>query len=206
MFRLSDWTRKRSAKTSGTSFSVYSKRKRSSSSHSRVHAHHSRRNSSPVGTVGSSTFTRPSCPNTRAWTLMKLASLPATQKAAATVHIVCQELDSGEVLGQVEVAVLSGDTPQTLAERVLSPSISSIRAVLSDYAARPFDAGWIECAGRRPGPETAGSGPEDEPRLARLVGRRREGQALRDHRRPPSWRGSRGPAGESQRSGRDDRC
>lgn len=37
----------------------------------------------------------------------------------ATVHLVTPKLDSGEILGQVEVAVLPGDTPPTLADRVL---------------------------------------------------------------------------------------
>jgi len=65
-------------------------------------------------------------------------------KSGATVHLVCQELDSGEVLGQVEVAVLSGDTPQTLSDRILVAEHQLYPRVLSDYAARPFDAGWIE--------------------------------------------------------------
>src|SRR5207248_10794851 len=37
----------------------------------------------------------------------------------ATVHLVSSEVDSGEILGQVEVAVLPGDDPKALAERVL---------------------------------------------------------------------------------------
>lgn len=36
-----------------------------------------------------------------------------------TVHLVTPELDDGPVLGQTRVAVLPGDTPATLAERVL---------------------------------------------------------------------------------------
>jgi phosphoribosylglycinamide formyltransferase-1 len=36
-----------------------------------------------------------------------------------SVHIVTEELDAGEVLGQAEVAILPGDTPESLAERVL---------------------------------------------------------------------------------------
>jgi formyltetrahydrofolate-dependent phosphoribosylglycinamide formyltransferase len=36
----------------------------------------------------------------------------------ATVHLVTPDLDDGPVLGQVQVAVLPGDTPETLAERV----------------------------------------------------------------------------------------
>ena len=40
--------------------------------------------------------------------------------AGCSVHIVTEELDGGEVLGQAEVPVLPGDTPDTLAERVLA--------------------------------------------------------------------------------------
>ena len=62
----------------------------------------------------------------------------------ATVHLVSSELDSGEILGQVEVAVLQGDDPQSLAERVLIAEHQLYPRVLSHYAARPFNAGWIE--------------------------------------------------------------
>ena len=48
------------------------------------------------------------------------ACLAAGDKTSgATVHLVTPELDSGEILGQVEVAVLKDDTAETLAERVL---------------------------------------------------------------------------------------
>ena len=40
-------------------------------------------------------------------------------KAGCSVHLVTAELDEGPVLGQIEVAVLPGDTPETLAARVL---------------------------------------------------------------------------------------
>lgn len=40
--------------------------------------------------------------------------------AGASVHIVTEELDGGEVLGQAEVPILAGDTPDTLAARVLA--------------------------------------------------------------------------------------
>ena len=41
------------------------------------------------------------------------------RSTGATVHLVTDELDSGEILGQVEVAVLPGDDAEMLAERVL---------------------------------------------------------------------------------------
>ena len=62
----------------------------------------------------------------------------------ATVHLVSNELDSGEILGQVQVAVLPGDDPAALAERVLIAEHQLYPRILSEYAARPFDSAWIE--------------------------------------------------------------
>jgi phosphoribosylglycinamide formyltransferase-1 len=73
------------------------------------------------------------------------ACLAAGDKTSgATVHLVTPELDSGETLGQVEVAILPDDTPETLAERVLIAEHQLYPRILAEYAARPFDSGWIE--------------------------------------------------------------
>lgn len=64
--------------------------------------------------------------------------------SGATVHLVTPELDSGEILGQVQVAVLPGDTSEALAERVLIAEHQLYPRILGQYAARSFDAGWIE--------------------------------------------------------------
>ena len=73
------------------------------------------------------------------------AVLAAGERATgATVHLVSNELDSGEILWQVEVAVLPGDDPAALAERVLIAEHQLYPRILSEYAARPFDAAWIE--------------------------------------------------------------
>lgn len=40
--------------------------------------------------------------------------------AGCSVHIVTEELDGGALLGQAEVPILPGDTPETLAARVLA--------------------------------------------------------------------------------------
>ncbi len=61
----------------------------------------------------------------------------------ATVHLVTPELDSGDTLGQVEVAVLPGDTPATLAERVLIAEHQLYPRVLSQYLGRTRDFDWI---------------------------------------------------------------
>ena len=62
----------------------------------------------------------------------------------ATVHLVTPELDSGEILGQVEVAVLPSDNVATLSDRVLIAEHQLYPRILSGYAARPFDSEWIE--------------------------------------------------------------
>lgn len=62
----------------------------------------------------------------------------------ASVHVVSDEVDSGELLGQVEVAVLPGDTPATLAERVLIAEHQLYPRVLAQFVSRERDPAWIE--------------------------------------------------------------
>lgn len=64
-------------------------------------------------------------------------------RAGASVHLVTDDLDMGEVLGRAEVAILPGDTPETLAERVKFAEHQLYPRVLSEYAARPFDPDWL---------------------------------------------------------------
>jgi len=72
------------------------------------------------------------------------ACLAANEKiTGATVHLVTPELDSGDVLGQVEVAVLPGDTPEALAERVLIAEHQLYPHVISQYLGRTRDFDWI---------------------------------------------------------------
>ena len=72
------------------------------------------------------------------------ACLSAGEKVTgATVHLVSPDLDSGEILGQVEVAVLPGDTPETLAERVLIAEHQLYPRILSQYLGRTRDFDWI---------------------------------------------------------------
>ena len=61
-----------------------------------------------------------------------------------SVHLVTPEVDAGEVLGQVAVAVLPGDTAETLAARVKIAEHQLYPRILADYASRPLDAAWIE--------------------------------------------------------------
>lgn len=56
--------------------------------------------------------------------------------AGCSVHIVTEELDGGEVLGQAEVPVLPSDTPDTLAERVLAEEHRLYPRALADFVSR----------------------------------------------------------------------
>lgn len=66
------------------------------------------------------------------------------QVTGATVHLVSDELDAGEILGQVEVAVLPTDDEESLADRVLIAEHQLYPRILAEYASRPFNAEWIE--------------------------------------------------------------
>jgi phosphoribosylglycinamide formyltransferase-1 len=72
------------------------------------------------------------------------ACLAAGEKASgATVHLVSPDLDSGEILGQVEVAVLPEDNAESLAERVLVAEHQLYPRVVSQYLGRTRDFEWI---------------------------------------------------------------
>ena len=72
------------------------------------------------------------------------ACLSAGDKVSgATIHLVTPDLDGGEILGQVKVAVLPNDTPETLAERVLIAEHQLYPRVLSQYLGRSRDFDWI---------------------------------------------------------------
>ena len=59
--------------------------------------------------------------------------------AGCTVHLVTAELDGGPILGQCEVAVLPGDTADTLAKRVRIAEHQLLPRVLADYVSRERD-------------------------------------------------------------------
>jgi len=60
-----------------------------------------------------------------------------------TVHLVTADLDSGPQLGQTAVAVLPGDTPDTLAARVLIAEHQLYSRVLAAYVSREKDPDWL---------------------------------------------------------------
>ena len=51
-----------------------------------------------------------------------------------TVHLVVEEVDSGEILGQARMAVLANDTPASLAERVLGLEHDLFPRCLAQFA------------------------------------------------------------------------
>jgi formyltetrahydrofolate-dependent phosphoribosylglycinamide formyltransferase len=57
-------------------------------------------------------------------------------EAGCSVHIVTEELDAGEVLGQARVPILPDDDADTLAARVLAEEHRLYPRVLADFAAR----------------------------------------------------------------------
>jgi phosphoribosylglycinamide formyltransferase-1 len=57
-------------------------------------------------------------------------------EAGCSVHVVTEELDAGEVLGQARVSILPGDDAETLAARVLAEEHRLYPRVLADFAAR----------------------------------------------------------------------
>jgi phosphoribosylglycinamide formyltransferase 1 len=60
-----------------------------------------------------------------------------------SVHLVTPELDDGPVLGQIEVAILPGDTAETLAQRVQIAEHQLYPRVLAEYVARELNIDWL---------------------------------------------------------------
>ncbi|MBY0563254.1 MAG: phosphoribosylglycinamide formyltransferase [Hyphomonadaceae bacterium] len=58
-----------------------------------------------------------------------------------TVHLVTEEIDAGEILGQARMPILAGDTPETLAARVLQLEHALYPRCLADYACERLRGG-----------------------------------------------------------------
>ena len=56
--------------------------------------------------------------------------------AGCSVHLVTEELDAGEVLGQAEVPILGDDSPATLEQRVLAAEHRLYPQVLNEFVLR----------------------------------------------------------------------
>ena len=64
-------------------------------------------------------------------------ALEAGERAGGcSVHIVTEELDAGEVLGQVEVMIEPGDSPDSLEKRVLAAEHRLYPKILSEFVNR----------------------------------------------------------------------
>lgn len=57
-------------------------------------------------------------------------------EAGCSVHVVTEELDAGEVLGQARVPILPGDTPESLAARVLVEEHRLYPRTLAEFVQR----------------------------------------------------------------------
>ena len=65
------------------------------------------------------------------------------EAGGCSVHIVTPELDDGPVLAQVPVAIVPGDTPETLAARVLFAEHQLYPQALASYVSRYRDPKWL---------------------------------------------------------------
>lgn len=63
--------------------------------------------------------------------------------AGCSVHLVTAALDDGPVLGQIEVAIHPGDTPESLAERVQMAEHQLFPKILSDYVVRDTNPDYL---------------------------------------------------------------
>ncbi len=63
--------------------------------------------------------------------------------AGCSVHLVTAELDDGPVLGQTEVAIVPGDSAESLAARVLIAEHQLYSRTLAEYVSRESDPDWI---------------------------------------------------------------
>jgi phosphoribosylglycinamide formyltransferase 1 len=63
--------------------------------------------------------------------------------SGCSVHLVTAELDDGPVLGQTQVAILPGDTPKTLAERILIAEHQLYSRVLAEFVSRERNPEWL---------------------------------------------------------------
>ncbi len=60
-----------------------------------------------------------------------------------SVHLVTPELDAGEVLAQVRVPIVAGDTPDSLAERVKLAEHQLYPRAVADYVSRWRNPAWL---------------------------------------------------------------
>ena len=89
--------------------------------------------------------------NTHPSLLPKYKGLDTHQRAieagdshgGCSVHVVTPELDGGPLLGQVPVAILPGDTAESLAHRVILAEYQLYPRMVADYVGRQYRADWL---------------------------------------------------------------
>ena len=64
-------------------------------------------------------------------------------EAGCSVHVVTAALDEGPLLGQMPVAILPGDTAESLGNRVRLAEYQLLPRMVADYVARPYRADWL---------------------------------------------------------------
>lgn len=72
------------------------------------------------------------------------------QQTGCTVHLVTDDLDGGPVLAQMRVAILPGDTPETLADRVLIAEHLLYPRALAAFVSRESDPDYLLAKVREP--------------------------------------------------------
>ena len=103
--------------------------------------------------------------------------------AGCSVHLVMSELDGGPVLGQTEVAVIPGDTAETLAARAKMAEHQLYPRVLAEYVSRERDPAWLVSRIR----EQAMTQPEAEETLSHgmpcfgIIGGKKFAYVSKDH-------------------------
>lgn len=75
----------------------------------------------------------PSFPGLEAW---KQALVAGVKITGCTVHFVDSGMDTGEIIGQTEVTILPGDTPETLHARIQEAEHELYPEVLARFARR----------------------------------------------------------------------
>ena len=111
--------------------------------------------------------------------------------AGCSVHVVTAELDAGAVLGQTEVAILPGDTPDTLAARVLIAEHQLYPRILAAYVSREASPDWLVARVR----EHAMTQPEAEETLSHgmpcfgIIGGKKFAYVSMDHHGPNAKEG-----------------
>lgn len=89
--------------------------------------------------------------NTHPSLLPKYKGLDTHQRAieagegfgGCSVHVVTPELDGGPLLGQVPVAILPQDTPDSLASRVILAEYQLYPRMVAEYVSRVYRADWL---------------------------------------------------------------